>query len=75
MISFETTTELLTELEADPRRVQLHTEQLEETISSCMDRICELAKQGETTEKMQLVAIEHRARLLLEKESGRSECS
>ena len=41
--------------------------QLEETISSCMDRIYELAKEGETVKKMQLVAIEHRARLLLDR--------
>ena len=63
----QTANDFLTELESDPQRVQLHMTQLEETISSCMDRVFALAKEGETTEKMQLVAIEHRARLVLDR--------
>lgn len=59
--------EWLTELERDPKRVRLHMEQIEQTIQSCVDRIDELAKAGEIVKTIQLVAIEHRNRMLLDR--------
>jgi hypothetical protein len=59
---------LLTDLEQSPRRVQLHHAELESMISWCMDEVFELAKSGEHRErKMELVGLEYRARLLLER--------
>ncbi len=59
---------LLTDLEQTPRRVQLHHADLESLIAWCVDEIFELAKTGEDKErKMELVALEYRARLLLER--------
>ncbi|MHC4698515.1 MAG: hypothetical protein ACYTFA_17415 [Planctomycetota bacterium] len=59
---------LLTDLEQSPRRVQLHHGELETMIAWCMDEIFWLAKSGEHKErKMELVSLEHRARLLLER--------
>ncbi len=59
--------EWLTELGRDPKRAQLHMTRLEETISSCVDRIDELVKAGETAKTIQLIAIEHRNRMLLDR--------
>ena len=61
------TQELLRDLERAPERVQLHKTALEETIAWCMDEIHRLAQDGENDRKMQLVAIEYRARLLLQR--------
>ncbi len=59
---------LLADLGQSPRRVQLHHGDLESMIAWCMDEIFELAKSGEDKErKMELVALEYRARLLLER--------
>ena len=59
---------LLADLEQSPRRVQLHHGELEAMIAWCMDEIYRLAKSGTSKErKMELVALEHRARLLLER--------
>ncbi len=59
---------LLTDLEQTPRRVQLHHADLESLIAWCMDEIFELAKtDGDKDRKMQLVGLEYRARLLLER--------
>ncbi len=60
------TQKLLRDLEREPKRVQLHKTALEESIAWCMDEIHRLAQDGETQRKMQLVAIEYRARLLRE---------
>ncbi len=54
--------ELLRDLERQPERVQLHKTALEETIAWCMDEIHRLAQDGENDRKMQLAAIEYRAR-------------
>ncbi len=67
-----TTRELLRDLEREPERVQLHKTALEETIAWCMDEIHRLAQDGENQRKMQLVAIEYRARLLLERWTTRN---
>ena len=64
--------ELLSDLERKPERVQLHKTALEETIAWCMDEIHRLAQDGENQRKMQLVAIEYRARLLLERWAKRN---
>ena len=66
------TQELLRDLERQPERVQLHKTALEETVASCMDEIHRLAQDGENDRKMQLVAIEYRARLLLERRTRRN---
>ena len=66
------TQELLRDLERKPERVQLHKTALEETIAWCMDEIHRLAQDGENDRKMELVAIEYRARLLLERWTRRN---
>ena len=66
------TQELLRDLERQPERVQLHKAALEEAIAWCMDEIHRLAQDGETQRKIQLVAIEYRARLLLERWTKRN---
>ena len=66
------TRELFSDLERKPERVQLHKAALEETIAWCMDEIHRLAQDGENDRKMQLVAIEYRARLLLERWTKRN---
>ncbi len=59
---------LLSDLEHHPQQVQLHHSELEAGISWLMDEIHRLAQAGEDDGcKMQLVAIEYRARLLLER--------
>ena len=59
---------LLTDLERAPERVQLHHGELEGIVSVCMDDIYELVGTGaDNDRKMRLVAIEYRARLLLER--------
>ena len=57
----------LSDLERQPERVQLDKTALEEMIAWCMDEIHRLAQDGENQRKMQLVAIEYRARLPLER--------
>ena len=55
---------LLSDLDRHPERVQLHHGELESGILWLMDEIHRLAKTGEDDDrKMQLVAIEYRARL------------
>ena len=66
------TQDLLRDLERAPERVQLHKTALEETIAWCMEEIHRLALDGENDRKMQLVAIEYRARLLLERWTKRN---
>ena len=66
------TQELLRDLERQPERVQLHKTALEEMIAWCMGEIHRLALDGENDHKMQLVAIEYRARLLLERWTRRN---
>ncbi len=66
------TQELLRDLERQPMRVQLHITELEEAIAWCMDEIHRLAQAGENQRKIQLVAIEYRARLLLERWTKRN---
>ena len=61
------TQELLRDLERKPERIQLHKTALDEMIAGCMDEIHRLAQVGEKHRKMQYVAIEYRARLLLER--------
>ena len=63
---------LFRSLERQPERAQLHNTGLEETIAWCMDEIHRLAQDGENQRKMQLVAIEYRARLLLERWTKRN---
>ncbi len=59
---------LLTDLEQTPRRVLLHHADLESLIAWCMDEIFELAKtDGDRERKMELVGLEYRARLLLDR--------
>ena len=67
-----TTQKLLRDLEREPKRVQLHKTALEETIAWCVDEIHRLAQDGENQRKMQLVAIEYRARLLLKRWTKRN---
>ncbi len=66
-MNLASTQELLRDIERQPERVQLHKTALEDAIRWCMDEIHRLAQDGETQRKMQLVAIEYRARLLLER--------
>lgn len=64
---------LLSDLEQSPRRVQLHHGELSAMISDCMDEVFELSKSVEdNTRKMQLVGVEYRARLLLDRWKQRS---
>jgi hypothetical protein len=59
---------LLADLERTPRRVQLHHAELETMTAWCMDEIYRLAKSAKHKErKMELVGLEYRARLLLER--------
>lgn len=66
------TQQLVRDLERKRERVQLHKTALEETIAWCMEEIHRLAQDGENQRKMQLVAIEYRARLLLERWTKRN---
>ena len=60
--------QLLTTLQANPADVQLYHAELESMIGDCMKRVLELAKQGGCDdEKMKLVVLEYRVRLLLER--------
>ena len=59
---------LIETLEADPGKLPAFYIELENIIARCMDEIFRLAKSGEDDEcKMKLVALEHRARLVLER--------
>ena len=58
---------LIDTLEADPSKVPLFYLHLENAIAWCMDEIYGFAKSGEDDEKMTLVALEYRARLVLER--------
>ncbi len=59
---------LIDTLEADPGKTPLFYLHLENAIAWCMDEIYRLAKSGEhPDEKMKLVALEYRARLVLER--------
>ena len=60
-----TASEWFNEFEKDPQRVRLHIEQLEKTISLCVDRVDHLSKSGDAPKRVQLVAIMHRTQLLL----------
>ena len=67
-MNLTTTKTLLDSLEESPQQVQLHYRELERLIASCMDEVFALAKSGEDNDrKMELVGIEYRARLLLER--------
>ena len=67
-MNLATTKSLLATLEQSPESVQLHHGELERLIASCMDEVYALAKSGDDNDrKMQLVGIELRARLLLER--------
>ena len=60
--------ELITDLEANLDRVQLHHLELEKYITWSMDEVYKLAQSGENDDlKMQIVALEYRARLLIER--------
>ena len=67
MIDLDKAREFVSGLERDPDRVQLYHSELESLIAQCMAEVHELAKQGETERKMRLVAIEYKARLILER--------
>ncbi len=59
---------LIETLEADPAKLPAFYIDLEQFIAWCMDEIFRLAKSGEDDErKMRLVALEYRARLVLER--------
>ncbi len=59
---------LIETLEADPVKVTAYYIELEQFIAWCMDDVYRLAKSGEDDErKMKLVALEYRARLVLER--------
>ena len=59
---------LLDSLEESPQHVQFHHGELERLIRECMDEVFTLAKSGaDNDRKMQLVGIELRTRLLLER--------
>ncbi len=59
---------LIETLEADPAKVPAYYLHLENVIAWCMDEIFRLAKSGEDGEhKIKLVALEYRARLVLER--------
>ncbi len=56
------------ELERDPASVQLHHGRLEEAVATCMSDIYKLPLSvADSDHKMKLVAIEYRARLVLER--------
>lgn len=60
--------QLLSELYAQPDRVQTYFSELERLISECMDEVYRLAQTGEDDVlKMRHVAIEYKARLLIER--------
>ena len=60
--------ELITDLESHPDRVQLHHLELEKFITWSMDEVYRLSKSGENNNiKMQITALEYRARLLIER--------
>ncbi len=74
MVNFGHCKALLADLERHPGRVQLHYAELESAISWLMDEIHRLAQAGEDDgRKMQLVAIEYRVRLLLERWQKRNQ--
>ena len=59
---------LIETLEADPAKPPAFLIDLERIIAWCMDEIFRLAESGEDDErKMKLVALEYRARLVLER--------
>ncbi len=59
---------LIETLEADPGKLPAFYIDLEQLVAWCMDEIHRLAKSGEDDEpKMKLVALEYRARLVLER--------
>ncbi len=59
---------LIETLEADPSKLPAFCLDLEQFIAWCMDEIFRPAKSGEDDErKMKLVALEYRARLVLER--------
>ena len=59
---------LIETLEADPGKLPAFYIDLERFIAWCMDEIFRLAKGGDDDErKMKLVALEYRARLVLER--------
>ena len=59
---------LIETLEADPAKLPAYYIDRERFIALCMDEIFRLAESGEDDErKMKLVALEHRARLVLER--------
>ena len=67
-MDFSQSKALLDDLQRSLARVQLHHGELVSMISWCMDEIYGLAKSGEDNDrKMELVALEHRARLLLDR--------
>ncbi len=67
-MNLATTKTLLDALEESPESVQLHHGELERLIASCVDEIFVLAKSGANNDrKMQLVGVEYRARLLMER--------
>jgi len=60
--------ELITDLESNLNRTQLHHIELEKFMSWSMDEVYRLSKSGENDDlKMQIVALEYRARLLIER--------
>ena len=59
---------LIETLEADPSKLPAYYLHLENVIAWCTDEISRLAESGGDEEgKMKLVALEHRARLVLER--------
>ena len=67
MIDLDKAREFVTNLERDPDRVQAYYGELESLIAECMAEVHQLAKTGETDQKMKLVAVEYKARLVLER--------
>jgi len=64
----ESAEQLLSRLSNDSNMVQLHYRELESLIAWCMDEVYRLAKSGEDDDlKMRLVALEYKARLLIER--------
>ena len=67
-MNFTNAKTLLASLEESPQNVQLHHGELEQLIATCMDEIFGLATSGvDNDRKMELVGIEYRARLLLDR--------
>ena len=59
---------LITDLEGNLNKVQLHHLELEKFISWSMDEVYRMSKSGENNDlKMTIVALEYRTRLLLER--------